>query len=320
MDLAESWEWLVDAGWPLQLFWTLVVFVIIGQIIGLIRRTLERAARLQAKRRKLDEKAEKALVGRTRPMVLLARVGGWVVFLVALTTIWAQGAAVGGILAGAGFMGLVVGLAAQNSLSNVIAGFTIFFQQPFDIGDWVEIDTVMGTIEDVGLGTTVLVTFDNEKISFPNRIVEGARIKNFTHVRKLRRRLLVGVEYGSRLGTAMATLVQIAKEHPEILDDPEPIAVSIGFGASSVDLELRFWVDPVASSAMKIQTDLIHTVHDTFRAAGIVIAFPHMQVVQAEPWDLVQRQPAPAGEAADQHTASVAATPSLDADEPAADV
>ena len=88
------------------------------------------------------------------------------------------------------------------------------------------------------------------------------------------------------IGVAMQTLVRLAEEHPEVFSDPAPSAVAKGFGASSVDLELRFYVEPIRSSVIKVYTDLIHSVHDTFRQEGLNIAFPHVQIVQGQPWKM----------------------------------
>ena len=138
MDLADWWSSVLDARWPLQLFWSIVALTLAALTVRLAHRLFIGAARAHAKRRKMDEKGERALVGRTRPMVMLTRLGTWVALFFVMSTIWAQGSTVIGLLAGAGFLGLVVGPAAQNSLSNIIVGFTIFFQHPFDLGDWVE--------------------------------------------------------------------------------------------------------------------------------------------------------------------------------------
>ncbi len=267
-----------------RLLATVLVIVLIWASVKLAERAMTRSARRYARLRSLDDYQTKVLVGRTKPMRLIVGLSVSIIGVITLLGIWGLQTAFTGLLAGAGFAGIVIGMAAGDTIGDVIAGFLIFYNHPFDIGDWVEIDGVHGFVEDVALGATTLLTFDNEKVTIPNRLVEGTKIRNFTHSRKLRRRLVVGVEYGTRLGTSMQTLVELAKQHPDILDDPEPQAVTIGFGASSVDLELRFWVEPVRSSVIKTYTDMIHSVHDTFRRKGLGIAFPHMQVVQGQPW------------------------------------
>lgn len=262
----------------MNLIWTALVILIWWGSVKLMHNALVKSAKAHAKRRKLDDYGTKAIVGRTKPMRLVLRVTVAVFAVIAVLGIWGLQTAFTGLLAGAGFLGLVVGLAASESLGNLVAGFIIFSNKPFDLGDWVEIDTVQGIVEDVGLGATTIMTFDNEKITIPNRIVQNTRVKNFSHARKLRFRILVGVEYGSHIGKALSLLVELGKSHADVLKTPEPMAVSQGFGASSVDLELRVWVEPVRNSVIKVKTDLVHMIHDRFHDEGIEIAFPHTQL------------------------------------------
>jgi small conductance mechanosensitive channel len=280
--------WVGEHVLQARLVGSVIIWLIAFGLVKLGDRTLTKSAQRFAEFRHADEYKTKVMVGRTKPMKLTIRLLAVTFAGIALLGLWGLQTAFTGLLAGAGFAGIVIGLAAADTIGDVIAGFLIFYNQPFEMGDWVDIDGTQGIIDDVALGATTLITFDNEKVTIPNRIVEGTKIKNFSHARRLRRRLVVGVEYGSHLGKAMETLVELASAHPDIHKDPVPQAVAIGFGASSVELEVRFWVEPVRSSAIKIQTDLIHAIHDTFRKEGIVIAFPHMQIVQAKPWQMAE--------------------------------
>lgn len=282
VDSVGEAVWGTVLGW--RLIWTVAIFLMAWVLIRLGDRALTKSAQRVARLRHRDDYGVKAAIGRTNPMRMFLRLLLVTLAAISLLGVWGLQTAFTGLLAGAGFAGIVIGLAAGDTIGDIIAGFLIFYNQPFDIGDWVEIDGVEGIVEDVSLGATTMVTWDNEKITFPNRLVEGTKVKNFSHARRLRRRLVVGVEYGSHLGLAMKTLVDLAKGHPEVFAIPEPQAVTRGFGPSSVDLELRYYVEPVRSNAVKVYTDLLHSVHDEFRRRGIAIAFPHMQVVQGPPW------------------------------------
>lgn len=272
--------------WIIQLGWTAAVIVVAVVLIKLFQHTLDKSARRIAKVRRLDEYQTRVSVGRTKPMKLTISLMMSVVVAIALLGIWDLNKAFTGLLAGAGFAGIVIGMAAADTIGDVIAGFLIFYNNPFEIGDWVEINGIQGIVDDVALGATTIVTFDNEKVTIPNRLVEGQEIKNFSSQRKLRRRIIVGVEYGSDLQKAREILWNIAMQHPNTLNDVEPMVVNLGFGASSVDLEVRYWVEPTRQGVMKTQTEIIDQIHDQFRAAGISIAFPHMQIVQPKPWQI----------------------------------
>ncbi len=278
--------WVDENVFLARLIATAVVLLTSWLVVKAADRGLTRSAGRIARLRRFDEYQTKVVVGRTKPMRLTIRLLMLTVAVITLLAVWGLQTAFTGLLAGAGFAGIVIGLAAADTIGDVIAGFLIFYNHPFDLGDWVEIDGVEGTVEDVALGATTLMTWDNERVTIPNRLVEGTKVKNFTGGRKLRRRIVVGVEYGSHLGLAMKTLVDLAKAHPDVLVDPEPTAVTQGFGPSSVDLVLRFYVEPVRNSAIAVYTGLVHQVHDEFRRKGIAIAFPHVQVVQGRPWDL----------------------------------
>jgi small conductance mechanosensitive channel len=272
--------------WIQQLGWSIAVIIVAVVLVKLFQHTLQKSAKRIAQLRKLDEYQTKVAVGRTKPMKLTLSLMMSVVVAIALLGIWDLNTAFTGLLAGAGFAGIVIGMAAADTIGDVIAGFLIFYNNPFQIGDWVEINGIHGIVEDVALGSTTLVTFDNEKVTIPNRLVEGQEIKNYSSQRRLRRRIIVGVEYGSDLRKARAILFEIAKDHADTINDREPMVVNLGFGASSVDLEVRYWVEPTRLGIMRIQTEIIDQIHDQFRAAGINIAFPHMQIVQPEPWHI----------------------------------
>ena len=267
-----------------RLLWTLLALLLAWGVARIVERSLVRSAKLHARRRRLDEQGTRALVGRTKPMRLAVTIVVLAMTILAILGIWGLRTAFTGLLAGAGFLGIVIGLAASESLGNVVAGFIIFANKPFDLGDWVEIDGTHGIVDNVALGATTVLTFDNEKITIPNRLVQNSKVKNFSHARRLRTRVGVGVEFGSHLGAAMRALVEIAQAHPLVLAEPPAQAVTVGFGASSVDLEVRFWLEPVRNSVLAVRTDIIHAIHDRFRRDGIRIAFPHMQVVQGSPW------------------------------------
>jgi small-conductance mechanosensitive channel len=189
--------WLQDNAFVARLLATLLILIAGWLLVKITERALVRSARRLARMRKMDDQMTKALVGRTRPMRLVTALLVFVVSTIIITAIWGLTEVFTGLLAGAGFMGIVIGLAAADTIGDIVAGFLIFYNHPFDIGDWVDIDGTEGIIEDVALGATTLITWDNEKVTIPNRLVEGTKVKNYSHARKLRRRLVVGVEYTS---------------------------------------------------------------------------------------------------------------------------
>lgn len=278
-DAHPTWGRLVASALVLLVAWIL---------IKITERALVRSTQRMGRHRGWDDYETRVAVGRTKPLRMTVKVTAFVFAFIGILGVWGLSTAFTGLLAGAGFAGIVIGLAAGDTLGDMIAGFMIFYNHPFDIGDWVEIDGVQGIVDDVRLGATTLLTFDNEKVTIPNRIVEGQKVKNFSHARKLRFKMPVGVEYGSDVKKARRILEEVGAAHAQVLKEPPPLGVVMGFGPSSVDMELRVWVEPVRNSVLKVRDELLETIHTRFRDEGIAIAFPHMQIVQPKPWTLEQ--------------------------------
>ena len=200
------------------------------------------------------------------------------VYLVAIAagvTVW--GIDIGNILLGAGFLGVVVGLAARQTLASVFAGFVLLFGRPFNVGDWIVVDEHEGIVTDVSIFTTVLRTFNGEFVTIPNDVVTSGSLLNRSRRGRLRVDVEVGVDYDDDIERAreLATEAMRDLDTEEIRTHPEPETVLKEFGDSAVVLELRFWVDdPTAARRWQAQTDVIRAVKDAFAEAGITIPFP----------------------------------------------
>lgn len=274
-------DWAQDA--TVRIAITALAIAIVVILGRLTRRSLEGSARRTALRHNLDDWKTRSLISRTRPLIILVKLVLWTSALVGLLGVWGLRTGFVSVLTAAGFAGIIVGMAAANTLSNLIAGFIIFYNHPFDIGDWVEIEGVEGIIVDVKAGATKLETWDGEKVTFPNRLVEGTKVRNMSHQRKLRRRFRVGVDYSTDVHTIRLKLIDLLASHPDILKEPAPQVIGVGFGDSSIDLELRYWVLPLRTHTMLIQTWLIEEVQRLFAREGVVIPFPQRTMVHRYP-------------------------------------
>lgn len=290
-------DWLAEsplgsaAHWVAELFqgtehsiiFRLIVTVLILLAVGVVGRVsgrlLERSARRTAHRQKLDEWKTRALISRTRPLNLAIRIFTFLAAVAILLFVWGLQTAFVSMLAAAGFAGIVIGMAAASSLSNLIAGFVIFYNNPFNIGDWVSIEGEEGIVLDVKAGATVIQTWDNEKVTIPNRVVEGAKVKNFSDQRQLRRRFAIGVDYATDITKARAILEETIRGNPLVLSDPEPQVIGVNFGDSSINLEVRYWVAPLRVNALLVQTWFMQEVQRKFAQEGIVIPFPQRTMV-----------------------------------------
>ena len=213
-----------------------------------------------------------ALVDNALKVVLIG--GGIYLFCV----VW--GIPVAGWLATGGVVGLVLGLAARDSLSNLFAGMFILADAPYEVGDFINLDSgERGQVTDVGLRSTRLLTRDDIEVTVPNSVIANAKIMNESggHWAKERIRVKVGVAYGSDIDQVRAVLVDVARTHPLIVDDPAPRVRFRAFGDSSLDLELLGWIDePVLRG--KALDRLYTEVYKRFQAEGIEIPFPQRDV------------------------------------------
>jgi small-conductance mechanosensitive channel len=187
---------------------------------------------------------------------------------------------VGGWLVSAGVLGLVLGLAAKDTLANLFAGIFILADAPYKVGDFVNLDSgERGKVTQVGLRSTRLLTRDDIEITVPNSIIAASKIINESGGpwEKERLRVKVGVAYGSEISHVRATLMAIARDHEHVLDDPEPRVRLRALGDSALQFELLGWVDePVLRG--RVLDSLYEEVYNRFRSEGIQIPFPQRDV------------------------------------------
>ena len=180
------------------------------------------------------------------------------------------------ILAGA--LGVGIGFGLQNIVNNFVSGLILLFERPVKVGDIININQDWGTITRIGLRSTVFETFDNSEVIVPNADLIAQKVTNWTFSSKIVRVVLpVGVEYGSPLEKVLEILNRAAKDHPEVLPDPQPNSIFEGFGTSSIDFQLRFWVKSI-DDRLRIRTDVAVIVDRLFREENVVIAFPQLDL------------------------------------------
>jgi small-conductance mechanosensitive channel len=190
----------------------------------------------------------------------------------------------GGLLIGAGFLGIVLGLAAQQTLGSLIAGFVLMFARPFEIGDWVRIGDREGLVTEISIVNTRIQTFDGEYVEIPNDVVGSSEIINRTRKGRLRLRLEVGVDYATDLDLAVNTATAAMRDVAEILTVPQPQVVLKEFDNSAIVLEMRFWIDkPSSRRRWRAQTAVIRAVKAAFDREGIKIPFPQRELSNRTP-------------------------------------
>jgi len=178
----------------------------------------------------------------------------------------------------AGALGVGIGFGLQNVVNNFISGLILMFERPIQIGDTIDVDGaatgLRGEVRRIGIRASVVRTFDGAEVIVPNGDLISGRVTNWTLSDKLRRvELPVGVKYGTDPKRVLEILVEAAEKHEDVLDDPPPVSLFVGFGDSSLDFKLRFWTAKF-DSWLRISSQVAVNVNDDLAAAGIEIPFP----------------------------------------------
>ena len=171
-------------------------------------------------------------------------------------------------------LGVGIGFGLQNVVNNFISGLILLFERPVKVLDVVSLDSLMGEITRIGIRSSTLRTFDGADVIVPNGDLISNRVTNWTLADKRRRvPIPVGVVYGTPARRIIELLLQVAREHPQVLDHPEPMALFTGFGDSSLDFELRFWSESV-NALTTVRSEIAVAIQDALEAAGIEVPFP----------------------------------------------
>jgi small-conductance mechanosensitive channel len=183
-------------------------------------------------------------------------------------------------LASAGIIGIALGFAAKDTLSNLFAGVFILADSPYKLGDYIILDSgERGEVTQIGIRSTRILTRDDVEITIPNAVMGNAKITNETggpH-EKERIRTKVGVAYGTDIDQVERVLLEVARQNEEICSEPEPRVRFRSFGNSGLDFELLTWItEPVHRG--RLLHELNRAVYKRFAAEGIEIPFPKRDV------------------------------------------
>lgn len=216
---------------------------------------------------------------------LLNKFSGAVIYAVAVVlALDILGINVMPFVAGAGVLGIAVGFAAKDTLSNLIAGILLIIDRPFEMGDRIEVwsapagSATWGDVIDIGLRATKIKTTDNIIIVIPNNEIMKRDIVNYTLISTMIRvRINIGISYDSPIEKAKKVLLDIAATADWIAREPPPKVVVRSFGESSVDLQLRVWISDARKRMDTISYITDHTKTE-FDAHGIEIPYPKRDI------------------------------------------
>ena len=179
------------------------------------------------------------------------------------------------LLAGAGIVGLALGFAFQDIAANFIAGVLMAVRNPFVVGQIIKTNDFMGTVREISLRSTILETFEGQRVILPNAKVFGDAIVNYSSMRERRVDVTVGVGYGDDLAEAERVATAAVEALP-VRAEGHPVQLYYtGFGESSIDFTVRFWVAfDKQTDYLGAQSEAIKAIQKAFGQAGITIPFP----------------------------------------------
>ncbi|PYL45651.1 MAG: mechanosensitive ion channel protein MscS [Verrucomicrobia bacterium] len=179
----------------------------------------------------------------------------------------------------AGAVGVGIGFGLQNIASNFISGLVILAERPITIGDRVEVAGITGQVQQIRARSTVILTNDNITMIVPNTKFIDSPVTNWTYGDpRVRFRVPVGVAYGSDLEKARTALLEVARENPQVLDEPSPTVFLEAFGGSSINLELVVWSKEMSYRPRRFRSDLNFAIARKLREAGVEIPSPQRDI------------------------------------------
>ena len=265
MDLQAStleniYAWLIDLLPKLGL--ALLIFLI-GYLLS---RWASKAVKKALELRKID----------TELIVLFEMTTRWGILIFALY-LAAESIAPGrltGFVAALGIAGFALGFALQDVAKNFLAGILLLLQQPFNIGEVIEVADYRGTVLNITLRTTEMRTVDGRFVSIPNGDVFVNPLINYSKAPRRRVEITVGVGYDSDLDQVTKLALDLVRDIPGVLEDPAPSVIFTGLGDAAIEFSLYYWVDTEKGDLSAAKTTGIKRIVGSFEGAGIEMPYP----------------------------------------------
>jgi small conductance mechanosensitive channel len=207
--------------------------------------------------------------------LLINRLVRWGIIILGFVLALEQaGQDVTALLTGLGILGFTVGFALQDVSANFVSGILLLIEQPFSIGDSIEVAGNAGVVDDVNLRATKMTAFDGRKLVVPNRDIFTNSIINYSRAEQRRIELNVGVAYDSDLERVKRAALEAIQGTAGVLAEPAPTLVFNQFAASSIDFTLYYWIDVAATDYLEGTSAGVMNIKAAFDAAGIEMPFP----------------------------------------------
>lgn len=180
----------------------------------------------------------------------------------------------------AGVVGIVIGVASQTSIGNIISGLFLVSEKSFELGDSIRIGDKTGVVYAIDLLSIKIKTFDNLLIRIPNQTVISTELINVTKFPIRRLDFKVGVAYKEDLRKVKQVLETVARNNPLCLEEPDPIVAFQAFGSSSIDITFSVWFEK--ANYQEVKNSVFIEIKEAFDREGIEMPFPHVSIYAGE--------------------------------------
>jgi small-conductance mechanosensitive channel len=209
--------------------------------------------------------------------VMVRRLVFYVIFLLfGVAALREAGFSLDVVLGAAGILTVAIGFASQTSASNMISGLFLLVEKPFEIGDFIEVETIMGEVVGIDMLSVKLRTRDNLYVRIPNETLIKTPVVNRSRFPIRRIDLSVGIAYAEDAEKVETLLMELAEKNPACLEEPKAFVLVTAFGPSSVELQFSFWVPK--DKVLEGKSGMLVAIKKILDREGIEIPFPHTSI------------------------------------------
>lgn len=246
---------------------TLIVAIIVYAICSIVNKIVMKILSKGLERSKIDTTVHGFLKSLVKVVLLC------ITIIIVLTILRVP---MTSIITVVGSAGIAIGLALQSSLSNIAGGVIVLVEKNFRVGDYISINGTEGTVKEISVFATNIISYDNKSVFVPNGIVSNATIINYTREKTRRVDHVMSISYNNDTKKAIAVITEVLKNNSKVLSAPEPFVKVCAFGASSIDISVRAWVN--TSDYWDVYYDLLEEIKAAFDENGIIIPYNQLDV------------------------------------------